>query len=126
MLKIILLGLCVSIVSVFIRQYQHSFVIIVELAFAAVVLVLIADKALDTVGKLFEIFNTDYNFEKVFSSIFKGALVCISTKLACDVSKDSGNTVVADIIEFSGRIMLLIIAFPFIESVIKTAVSFVV
>lgn len=122
--KIIFMGICVCILSVILKQYQPSFVIILELAFAVIVILIIYDEASQSIKSILEIFNSDGTSEKIFSCLLKGALVCIATKLACDVSKENGNLLIADIIEISGRIMLLIISFPFIESIINTALSF--
>ena len=118
------MGICVCILSVVLKQFQNPFVIILELTFAVTVIVMISDEASQSIKNIFEIFNSDGTSEKIFSCLLKGALVCIATKLACDVSKENGNLLVADIIEISGRIMLLIISFPFVESIIKTALSF--
>lgn len=123
--KIIFMGLCVCILSVILRQYQSGFVIVLEIFFAATVILTVLDKASESINGIIDAFVPDSTSEKIFGCLLKGALVCISSKLACDFSKENGNLLVADIIEFSGRVMLLIIAFPFVESIIKTAMGFV-
>ena len=46
------------------------------------------------------------------------------TRLASDLCKENGNTLMGDIVELGGRIMLTVLALPFIEKVTETALSF--
>lgn len=57
--------------------------------------------------------------------LFKGSIICIVTKLVCDLCKESGNNAVAQAIELTGRVMIIILSVPLIEAVIKTALSFI-
>ncbi len=122
--KIALCGICVCIINALLRQYNKSFVIFVELIFVGAVVALVIDDAVDDIRRLTELFTLSTSQNKIIVCLLKGAVTCIVTKLACDVSYESGNTIVGDIIELAGRIILLIISLPFIESVVKTAVAF--
>lgn len=86
---------------------------------------LIFDNLKDKLETLTDMFTASTSGSSVLVSVYKSAAICILTKIASDICRDSGNMTVSDIVEFSGRIALLIIAFPFIESVIKTATTFV-
>lgn len=110
--------------SVLLKQYNKSLVILLELAFTAVVLVMIIDDASDSVSDLIDIFSLTEPVREIYKALFKGALICIISTLAGDMAKESGNILIGDVIELGGRIMLLVISIPFIESVIKTAISF--
>ncbi len=123
-IKIILVGLCVCVLCVVLKQYSSSFVVLAEVCFAAIVAVVIFNKASEAFNRFYEIYSLNSVSDKLFKCLIKGALVCIITKIACDISSDSGNKTVSDIIELSGRVVLLALAMPFIESIIKTAVSF--
>ncbi|MBR6567397.1 MAG: stage III sporulation AC/AD family protein [Clostridia bacterium] len=63
--------------------------------------------------------------EEIFSSAIKGAGICLITNFSSDLCKENGNRLIADVIEFTGRIMLLFIAVPYIETIIKTAFAFI-
>ena len=56
--------------------------------------------------------------------LFKGAGVTVLTRLACDVCRENGNSLMADVVELGGRIMLIVLVMPFIEKVTDMAVSF--
>ncbi len=122
--KIALCGICVCIINVLLRQYNKSFVIFAELIFLGAVVSLIMNDAADGVRRLTDLFTLSTSQSKIIVCLLKGAVICIVTKLACDVSYESGNIIVGDIIELAGRIILLVISLPFIESVVKTAVAF--
>lgn len=122
--KIALCGICVCVINVLLRQYNKSFVIFAELIFAGAVVSLIMNDAADGVRRLTDLFTLSTSQSKIIVCLLKGAVICIVTKLACDVSYESGNIIVGDIIELAGRVILLVISLPFIESVVKTAVAF--
>ena len=123
--KIVLLGICVCIINLILKRIQQTFVIPVNIIYIVIVIVSIFDSLRD---KLEAITNTSVigtSISSVLICVYKSAAICILTKIASDICRDSGNATVSDIVEFSGRIALLFIAFPFIESVIETATSFV-
>lgn len=122
--KVALCGICVCIINVLLRQYNKSFVIFAELIFVGAVVSLIMNDAADGVRSMTDLFTLSTSQSKIIVCLLKGAVICIVTKLACDVSYESGNIIVGDIIELAGRIILLVISLPFIESVVKTAVAF--
>ena len=123
--KIILLGICVCILNIVLRQNQSSFTVIVNISFIVIVCVLMADQAVDYIKDIRDLFDFEDTADKMLSCLFKGAIICVLTKISSDLCKESNNIIVSDIIDLSGRIMLLIIAYPFIENVIKAASTFV-
>ena len=124
-IKVILLGICVCVLNVFLRQTQNTFIIVLNLCYIAFVAVILFDFAADTIESIKKILNFSTSADKMFMCLFKGTLMCILTKISSDLCKESGNIVVSDIIDLAGRIMLFILAFPFVESIIKTAAAFV-
>lgn len=122
--KIVLSGICVCIINAVLRQYNKSFVIFTELIFVAAVMTYILSDALSGLKSLTDLFTLNSSENKILLCLIKGSVICVLTKLACDISYESGNVIVGDIIELSGRIILLVISLPFIESVVKTAISF--
>lgn len=123
-IKVILIGICVCMLNIFLRQTQNTFVILINISYILLVVLMIMDSAADLISDISDLFSNTSSLSKIFECLYKGALICILTKISSDVCKESGNTVVSDIIDISGRIMLLIIAYPFIVSVIKTAAAF--
>lgn len=124
-IKIVILGLCVCIISFFLKQNQSAFIIIINMIFAASVFLLIFDDTADSLRNIINLLEFSASGSKILMSLYKAAAVCVITKIASDICKESGNTAVSDVIELGGRIMLMVISLPFLESVIKTAAAFV-
>lgn len=124
-LKIALTGICVCILNTMLRQYGKGFIIFTDIIFVIIVLASVFDNISETFRRFSDILTVSNAVNKLYACLFKGALICILTKITCDISRENGNIVISDIIELSGRVMLLAISVPFIESVIKTALSFV-
>lgn len=122
--KIALCALCVCVLSSMLRQYSKSFVIFIEIAFVGIVFSLIIGDAIRSFSSLIDLYSYDTAQSKVIKCLIKGAVICVLTKISCDVCHESGNVMVGDIVELSGRVILIIISLPFLESVVKTAISF--
>ena len=123
-IKLAFLGICVCILSVLLKSWMKEAVLPLQLSFAVITIALIYDNIKDLTEELRYYIGDSEIGTMVFSALLKGALICVVTKLACDIANDSGNSTIANIIDLAGRIMLLSIGFPFVESVIKTATSF--
>ncbi len=124
-IKVACVCICVCLLSVLLSQYTKSFVLPLQLCFGVIVLLIIFNEVKDSVSDILSLIDFDDKANKIFSCLLKGALICVLTKLTSDVSKDSGNNFVSSVVEIAGRIMLLVVTLPFLESVIKTALSFV-
>lgn len=124
-IKIILLGICVCILSMILKQHQSVYIVILDIVFVISVVFMIFDGAIDAVNSVIDLLNISTSTSKMLTCLLKSLAVCILSKFASDICKESGNNVVSDMIDFGGRIMLLIISLPFIESIIKTATAFV-
>lgn len=125
MTKIILLGICVCIINLLLRQHEKAFVLPVNIVYIIVVVLLIFNSFIDSLGSISDLFSVSKTVNKVLICLYKSAAICILTKISGDLCKESGNAVVTDMIDLGGRIIMLSIAFPFIESIIKTASAFV-
>ena len=124
-IKIILLGLCICVVNFILRDISRAFVLFINICYVVIVSLNLLEYISDFADNIKELFLLNSSSEYMFKCLFKGALICILTKLSSDICKESGNTVVSDIVDISGRVMLLFLAFPFIESIVKTAAAFV-
>ena len=125
LLKIIFSGFAICIINIFLKKQLNEFVLPVEIVFLAVATMLVSEYVQEFFSKFSELLNgTEYGSE-VISSAVKGAGICIVTKFSADICAESGNKVVADVIEFVGRIMLVAIAVPYFESIIRTALTFI-
>ena len=125
LVKIVLLGVCVCIINLILKQYQRAFILPVNILYIVTIALLTIGNLADKFENLSDIFTVSSSLGRVMTSIYKSAAICILTKISSDLCKESGNMVVSDMIELGGRIALLVVAYPFVESIIKTATAFV-
>ncbi len=125
-LKIALAGICVCIINSVLKQYSKSFVIFTDILFTVAVAASVIGDITSSIESFIGELSINSVTNKLFLCLFKGAVICVITKFACDISRESGNTVISDVIEFFSRVMLLTISIPFIESIVKTAISFAI
>lgn len=125
LIKIIMLGLCVCVINIVLRDTQRAFVLLISICYVAIVALIILGYTSEFIIGMKDLFSITSSSGKIFTSLLKGAMICVLTKISADICKESGNVVVSDIVDIAGRVMLLIIAFPFIESIVKTATAFI-
>ncbi len=125
LIKIIGLAVIASLITVILKKHCIELVPFFELAVLIAVVLLIAGGQLiskGSFGKLFSLYAAD---NELFSAIIKAAAITVLTRLASDLCRENGNTLMGDIVELGGRIMLTVLALPFVEKVTETALSFV-
>lgn len=124
-LKIVIAGVCVCLISSLLKKNFEQTVLLLQIAFFVIVFAFAANELKNISDSFSEYMSYIDGGSEFISCLIKGACICILTKISCDICKDSGNTAVSDIIDLSGRIAMIYLAFPYVNSVIKTAVSFV-
>ena len=124
LIKIICLAVLGTFITVILKKHCKELVPFFEVAVVVAFLLVAADGQLINKGsfeKLFSVYGRD---NEVFTAILKAAAITVLTKLASDLCNENGNTVMADIVELGGRLMLILLALPFIEKVTQAALSF--
>ena len=125
LIKTIIIGLALCLVNLFLKKQLNEFVLPLEIAFLAMSSYLLIGYFEEIFGGINEISSQTEFAEEILSSTVKGAGICLVTKFSSDICTESGNKLIGDIIEFTGRIMLVIIVIPYVEAIIKTAFAFV-
>lgn len=123
-IKVIVIGLAVCAVNIFLKKQASEFILPIEIVFFALTSAFLIDSLKSSISPLSEIMNDIRHGEEILSAVIKGSAVCLVTKFSADICQEGGNGLISDVIEFSGRIMLFIIALPYIESIMKTALAF--
>ena len=123
-LKILGLAAVGVLLTVIIKKHCRELLPLFEIALVAAVLIIIADADIVNRSGIEKIFYGNSGAGELFTVILKGAAVTVLTKFACDVCRESGNSLMADVVELGGRIMLVVLAMPFIEGVTEIALSF--
>ncbi len=124
LVKIISLAVIGTLITVILKKHCSELVPFFEVALLIGVLLVIADGQLINKGSFEKLFSLYARDNEVFTTIFKAAAITVLTRLASDLCKENGNTLMGDIVELGGRIMLTLLALPFIEKVTQAALSF--
>ena len=124
-IKIISLALCVCVLNIILKDTHKTFALFINICFAIIVALFLLDYTAEFIDKIKDLFSVNSSSGKMFNCLFKGALICVLTKISADICKESGNTVISDIVDIAGRVVLLLIALPFVESIVKTATAFI-
>ncbi len=125
LVKIIALALTAALVTVILRKHCRELVPFFEIAVLIAALFMLADlqtQGESSIGRLFSLYSEG---SEVFQAIFKAATVTVLSRLASDMCRESGNGLMGDIVELAGRMMLVMLAVPFIERVTEIALSFI-
>lgn len=125
LVKIIALALTAALITVILRKHCRELVPFFEIAVLIAALFMLADlqtQGESSIGRLFLLYSEG---SEVFQAIFKAATVTVLSRLASDMCRESGNGLMGDIVELAGRMMLVMLAVPFIERVTEIALSFI-
>lgn len=124
-IKVIILGVLVCIINLILKQHQKVFVLPVNIIYVVIVLLLIFDSFAENLQDIADLFSVSGVLDKALTCLYKSAAICILSKISIDLCKESGSSVISDMIDIGGRIIMLSLALPFIKSIIKTAAAFV-
>ena len=122
--KILALAITGTLLTLILKKHCRELVPFFEIAVVIGVVFIIADADVLKGSALSKIISRYSDGGEAFSVLFKGAAVTVLTRFACDICRESGNSLMGDIVELGGRIMLIVLAVPFIEKVFDIALSF--
>lgn len=122
--NIIAAALTVTAVCLFINQVKPEFSFLIKLCGICLILFAALMFAGDKLSDFYSYFSGISEISDVLKVLIKAAAVCIATELTSAVCKENGNASVAKAVELFGRFAMFAICLPLIESVVKTALSF--
>ncbi len=124
MQRILIFSIIVCIISVIIKRNCLELYIPFQIGTAIIVAVYILNQTFSELEVFFSLVESmGANFE-IIKAMLKAAFITVGTKLGCDVCKESGNHLIGDIIELGGKIMIFVIAIPYIISIVKISAAF--
>lgn len=124
--KILVFAVIGTLLAAVLKKHCRELVPFFEAALAVAAFIIIADNGAVDKSSIEKIFSAYSQTSEIFSAVFKGAAVTVITRITCDVCREGGNSLAADIVELGGRLMLIVLAMPFIEKVSQIALSFCV
>ncbi len=124
-IKITALGIIGAFLATLLKKYNKELVPFFEIAVVVCALFVLKDELEKGSSAIKDVFSLLGKGDEMFTCIFKGAVITVITKLASEVCRESGNSLMGEIVEIGGRVMLIVLSLPFITQVTQTALSFI-
>lgn len=119
-----MVGIASVILNIVVSETKKEYSLFIKISGVAIICYIAlkagSDRIAEFLGRLEGLSDT-YG---LISTLLKGAVICITTQLAHDLCKDSGSEALANAVDIGGRMMIIILSLPLIESVLETALAF--
>ncbi len=124
-LKIILIGIITCIATIVLKQFKPELAIIVSLAGGLVILL----SLINHIGKIVGNFSFIASQTNINMSLFTNILKIVGVGYLCEfganVCIDTGNNSIADKVLLGGKIIILCLAFPIINTMLSTIMGLI-
>ena len=124
MYKLIILAIIGCTLGVILRYNFKELYVPFQVGFAIIILLYILSNISDSIRSFINVIESIGTGYSVIKIMLKAALISIGARLGSDICKESGNYLLADIIEIGGKLVMFILAAPYILDVIKISVAF--
>jgi len=114
-------GFCIAgaVLAVLLKQYCKEQSMILSLGVCVIVFagaVSVLSPVLDRLEVLFTQSGLD---ESYISLVFKATAICFITQITSDICRDSGESAIASALELWGRVSIIFMSVPLIESIVE-------
>ena len=118
------LALAAAVLSVAVRAQRPEFVLPLQIAAAALLILAVLPGVKEGWQTLAQTFSRLAVPQGVTAALCKGAAVCLVTRLCAAFGKDSGNEALAAVLLFAGRVGTLLPALPLLQEVLEIVQGF--
>ena len=119
-LKIIGIGFITLILTIVLKEYKREYAIYSILIGGAIIILFSMDTISSIISFINEISNkSEYN-NKIISLLLKITGISILTEYAVSISKDAGESSIANKIDFGGKIIVISLSIPVISTTLET------
>ena len=125
LLTVALAAIAFAVLAVFIKKYNPEYAVLISAAGAIAVLLIIFKNVMpvfDYVNQL--TYSAKIDAENI-TTLMKIIGFAITIQLSADVCRDSGETAMASKVEIAGRVGIIILSLPLIDSALKLITNLV-
>lgn len=123
--KVVAVGLITLVATIIVKQVKPEIAILITLAGSIVLIMFVVQMLQGAFGNFMNIFNKTGVNNSLFIPVFKILGIGYLCEFGANLCVDGGCSSIADKILFCGKIAILIIAIPIINSVIDVVVELV-
>ena len=124
-LKIALTGIVSVLLYALVKQLKPEMAPLTAIGAACIILVAITDSLFDATGALEEMLVLSGLEKQNVSLLIKALGICIVTQFASDICRENSASSIATAVELAGRLGMLMLALPMIETVARIAIGLI-
>ena len=124
-IKIIGIGLIALVIILILKQYKPEYAIYVSLIAGIIILTLSLGQLSGIINLLKDISSKANINTKLLSLLLKITGISFLTEFAVSVSKDSGETAIANKIDLGGKVLIIVISMPIITALLEIVLKII-
>lgn len=124
-IKIIGIGLIALVIILILKQYKPEYAIYVSLIAGILILTLSLGQLSGIINLLKDISSKANINTKFLSLLLKITGISFLTEFAVSISKDSGETAIANKIDLGGKVLIIVISMPIITALLETVLKII-
>lgn len=125
LIKVVLLGIIVSILAMFLKNIKPEYSIITLIVGGAIILLYILNSMLGIFGFFDEVVNKTGINNDLFITMLKIVGIGYLVEFSANICKDSGNSSIADKVVLAGKLMIFIVSMPIIRNLFNMVMDLI-
>ena len=121
-IKIIGIGFITLIITIILKEYRKEYAILSIVVGGSIILFLSLDILKNIIGFIEELSKNSY-YKNFISLLLKITGISILTEYAISICKDSGETAIANKIDFGGKLIVISLSIPVISTALESLTS---
>lgn len=124
-IKIIGIGLIALVIILILKQYKPEYAIYVSLIAGILILTLSLGQLSGIINLLKDISSKANINTKFLLLLLKITGISFLTEFAVSISKDSGESAIANKIDLGGKVLIIVISIPIITALLETVLKII-
>jgi len=133
-IQLVLAAIVAAVTAIVVRQIKPEFAIFVQLGGILLVALLAINALRDVIAMVQQIMqyapiggagDSLLGGNNAFSMLIRALGIAITTQIAADICRDSGSGSLANIVELAGRLLILALTLPLLQSIAQLAVGLI-
>lgn len=116
MIKILILGIIVSIIALFLKQIKPEYSLLCLIVGSVIILIYILRYVSEILGFFQEVIERTGISQKLFVTMLKIIGLGYLVEFSSGVCRDCGNNSIADKVVLAGKLMIFMVSLPIISS----------
>lgn len=132
MWKLIAAAVAAAVAALIVRQVKPELALFVQLGGVLAVALLLMDALQDLLAAVQGMLqfapgggDSSFGGNSSYTMLIKALGISVTTQLAADICRDSGSSALANTVELGGRILVLALSLPLLQSIAELAVGLI-